>query len=391
MDKNTGIGLLLMAAVFFGFMWLSPKKEAAAIDDDDTTAPTAVQPSSTDSLTATEKEWLVKNIIVNGDAVILPDSTRASHLKDGNIDLTVAGNNITGTVNVNGKTLDWNDVANTDLTKMSALEQRKAVEIVRTASLSMGKYGKFARFLTGSDSIIRMENDVLKLEFSAKSGTITRAELKKYDTEYTPDESQKRKEKVVIFENGTNSLSFQLPLVQSVSTAELYFTPQILNDSTIRMTLPVADDAFWGIEYTLPKGDSYVIGMKVVQKNMTSVVESNNRNLVINWQQELMRQEKGKMFEERNSTIYYKYAGGDVESLKETSNDDEEVNERIKWIGFKNQFFSTVFIARNNFNRADLKSQLLTKTEPAYLKDMDVTATVDYSATSAVPASFDIY
>ena len=391
MDKNTGIGLLLMAAVFFGFMWLSPKKEAAAIDDDDTTAPTAVQPSSTDSLTATEKEWLVKNIIVNGDAVILPDSTRASHLKDGNIDLTVAGNNITGTVNVNGKTLDWNDVANTDLTKMSALEQRKAVEIVRTASLSMGKYGKFARFLTGSDSIIRMENDVLKLEFSAKSGTITRAELKKYDTEYTPDESQKRKEKVVIFENGTNSLSFQLPLVQSVSTADLYFTPQIVNDSTIRMTLPVADDAFWGIEYTLPKGDSYVIGMKVVQKNMTSVVESNNRNLVINWQQELMRQEKGKMFEERNSALYYKFAGGSVENLSESKNDKEERQAKVRWIGFKNQFFSSILIAERPFNTADFESTVL-KNKPYFLKNFSAEAVSnDYDWNAEVPASFSLF
>ena len=65
MDKNTGIGLLLMAAVFFGFMWLSPKKEAAIDSDDDTPAQVARQPLTTDSLSSTEQEWFVKNIIIN--------------------------------------------------------------------------------------------------------------------------------------------------------------------------------------------------------------------------------------------------------------------------------------------------------------------------------------
>ena len=156
MDKNTGIGLLLMAAVFFGFMWLSPKKETVTIEDNDSPSQVAQQPATADSLTSTEQEWLVKNIILNGESVILPDSTHACRLKNGAIDLTVAGNKVSGTVVVDGKVLDWNDVCNKDLKKMSALEQRKAVEAVRTASISIGKYGKFAQFLNGSDSVVKM-------------------------------------------------------------------------------------------------------------------------------------------------------------------------------------------------------------------------------------------
>ena len=154
---------------------------------------------------------------------------------------------------------------------------------------------------------------MIKLELSAKSGSITRAELKKYDTEYTPDESAKRKEKVVVFENASNSFDFQIPLPNPVSTADLYFTPQMLNDSTVRMALNLGDNAFWALDYTLPSGDSYVVGIRVVQQNLDGILESNNRNLGVNWHQDLIRQEKGKMFEERNSGLYYKYAGGSVE------------------------------------------------------------------------------
>ena len=391
MDKNTGIGLLLMAAVFFGFMWLSPKKEAAIDSDDDTPAQVARQPLTTDSLSSTEQEWLVKNIIMNGETVILPDSTHATRLSDGTLNLTVVGNTVSGTVTVDGKTLDWNDIRTTDLKKMSALEQRKAVEAVRTASISMGKYGKFAKFLSGSDSIVKMENDVIKLQFSAKSGALTRAELKKYDTEYTPDESQKRKEKVVVFNDTTNSLNFRLPLTQEVSTADLYFTPEVLNDSTVRMALKMDNGAYWGIEYTLPKGESYVVGIRIVQEGMAQLVESNNRNLVIDWHQDLIRQEKGKMFEERNSALYYKYAGGSVENLSENKNDKEEREQKIRWIGFKNQFFSSVLVADRPFNTADFESKVL-KNEPYFLKSFSAEAVSnDYDWNKSVPAQFSLF
>ncbi|MDE5886369.1 MAG: membrane protein insertase YidC [Muribaculaceae bacterium] len=391
MDKNTGIGLLLMAAVFFGFMWLSPKKETVTIEDNDSPSQMAQQPATADSLTSTEQEWLVKNIILNGESVILPDSTHASRLKNGAIDLTVAGNKVSGTVIVDGKVLDWNDVCNKDLKKMSALEQRKAVEAVRTASISIGKYGKFAQFLNGSDSVVKMENDVIKLQFSAKSGTITRAELKKYDTEYTPDESKQRKDKVVIFNDTTNSLSFQLPLPQAVSTADLYFSPKMVNDTTVLMSLPMENGAYWGIEYTLPKGDSYVVGIRIVQDGMAKVVESNNRNLVINWTQDLIRQEKGKMFEERNSALYYKFAGGSVENLSENKNDKEEREAKVRWIGFKNQFFSSVLIADRPFNTADFESTVL-KNEPYFLKRFSTEAVSnDYDWNASVPAKFSLF
>lgn len=356
-----------MAAVFFGFMWLTPRNEAVTEPEREQESAAAAQAvAAVDSLSATEKEWLVKNIIEHGETVVLPDSTHASRLSDGVIDLVAVGDSVRGTVTVDGQTLSWADICRADLKKMTVKQQQKAVETVRKASLSMGRYGKFSRFLSGSDTQTVLENDVLKLNLSSKSGSITRAELKKYDTEYTPDESKTRKEKVVIFEGATNSFDFQLPLPQGVSTSELYFTSSMPNDSTVLMTLPLGDDAYWGLEYTLPRGDSYVVRLRVVQKNLAGVIESNNRNLGVNWHQDLMRQEKGKMFEERNSALYYKYAGGSVENLSESKNETEERKAKIRWIGFKNQFFSTVLIADRPFNTADFQSDVI-KNKPYFL------------------------
>ena len=332
----------------------------------------------------------MKNIAETGEQVVLADSTRAARLTQGAVSLTAAGDSLWGTVVVDGTTLQWRDIEAGDLRKMSALQQRKAVEAVKALSNSVGRYGRFARFLTGTDRTVTLENEAVKLELSALSGSVTRAELKKYDTEYNADETDKTKRKVVVFEKGTNTFDFQLPLPQAVSTSELYFNPRVVNDSTVLMTLDLAPDAYWGIQYTLPKGDSYVVDVKIVQRNMADIVQSNVRTLGFNWSQEVKRQERGRMFEERNSALYYKFAGGSVENLKENDNDSEERKAKIKWIGFKNQFFSTVMVAGKSFNTADFQSTVVKNSD--YLKNMATQAVVnDYDWRAANPASFSLF
>ena len=391
MDKNTIYGLLLMAAVFLGFMWLSPKNDNPTEPQKEPEAKEAqTAAKGADALSPEEKGWLVNNINTNGESVVLPDSTHAMRYQDGSIDLTAVGDSVFGTVKVGGRALAWNDVTAGDMSKMSVAEQRKAVDLVRESSTSMGRYGKFSRFLSGEDKKVALENDVLSLELSAKSGSITRAELKKYDTEYSADENKKVKNKVVIFENGSNSFDFELPLPQPVNSSMLYFNPIQLNDSTVRMALEMGENAYWGIEYTLPKGDSYVVKMKIVQKGMADIVQSNNRNLGLSWHQKVRRQEQGRMFEERNSGLFYKFAGGSVENLSESKNDKEEREAKVRWIAFKNQFFSTVLISDRAFNTADFQSEVIKGED--YLKELDTQAVVnDYDWRADNPASFSLF
>lgn len=390
MDKNTIYGLVLMAAIFFAFVWLSPKPEAnpdAAVTPDNVTENTV---SGVDSLTDTEREWLIKNIAENGKSHLLEDGRHAVVLSQDGINLTLVGDSLFGTVTVDGKALDWADISALPDGRLDPAQHRAALATIRELSNSMGRYGRFAQFLKGDVKNLHLENDVIALDLTSLGGTISKAELKKYDTEYSADESKKVKNKVVIFEGNSNLMEYTLPVPQNVTTSGLYFTPRQVNDSTVRMTLDFADDTYWGIEYILPKGDSYVITMKVIQKNMQPVVQSNVRTLGLEWNQKIHRQEKGRMFEERNSGIYYKFAGGSVEHLSESKHDTEDRQAKVKWIAFKNQFFSSVLIARKNFNQADFTSDVLKNSD--YLKDVKAHAEVnDYDWTSENPATFDYY
>lgn len=391
MDKNTLNGLLLMCIILAIFMWLTPSgqnDDQSAKGGDEVTE--TVTASSLDSLSSAEHDWLVKNITDNGTITTLSDSTRVYSLNSNGMNLTLRGDSIYGTVSVQGRELAWTDVVAGNLNKMTVSEQRKAIGMVREASLSLGKYGKFAQFLSGDNKVVKLENDAIALELSSKSGSVTKATLKQYDTEYNSDETVQSKHKVVIFEGDKNSFNFQLPLPNPVETADLYFTPKQLNDSTVLMALDVAPNAYWGIEYTLPKGDSYVIRMRIVQQNMADIALSNNRNLGFEWTQDVARQEKGRMFEERNSGLYYKYAGGSVNHLNEGKDDSDEHKSKVKWIGFKNQFFSSVIVADKNFNTANFASTVLKDSD--YLKSLKTDAVVnDYDWNSQNPVNFSLY
>ena len=389
MDKNTVTGLILMALVFFAFMWLRPKNEPVATDSQaDNNKIENV--AAIDSLSANEREWLVKNIVTNGTDEVMSDGRHASRINERGVNLAVSGDSVFGTVEVDGTPYSWSELSNRREASIPAAIRAKGIEIVKEVSNTMGRYGRFSQFLVGEKKEVVLQNDVLKLTLNSKSGSVTRAELKKYDTEYSADETLNVKKQVVLFDSVTNKMAFTLPLPQAVSTADLYFTPRQLNDSTVLMSLNLTPTAYWGIEYTLPKGDSYVVRMRIVQKGMQPIVQSNVRTMGIDWNQQIKRQEKGRMFEERNSGIFYKFAGGSVENLSENKNDKEERQAKVKWIGFKNQFFSSVLIARSNFNTSDFDSEILKGSD--YLKNVTASAEVnDYDWNSENPVSFDYF
>lgn len=389
MDKNTMLGLLLMGAVILGFMWLnkpevdpnSPMPQEQLTTEQEKAVTDNELASPADSLTVAEYNMLAGAIKQFGVA----DSTGRATFTAPDMQLSSDGRNIQGYVKVDSTDININYLITPELSSIQPLSPQvmgRAAAAVKARLRDLSQYRGFARYLQGTDTSVKLENDLIAVDLSTKGGMIARAELKKYDSYRGGD--------VVVCNKDNDNYSFILNSTdREFDTRDFYFTPVQESDSTVLMSLDLGGGASFGLRYTLAP-DSYVVKLDVVQKGMESVIPSSVVTMDFLWHQKMIRQEKGRMFEERNSAIYYKYAGGSVENLSEAKNDDEEVNERIKWIGFKNQFFSMAFVAKTHFNRADLKSQVLDKLNPEYLKEMDAVASVDYSAANSNPASFDI-
>ena len=387
MDKNTLIAMLLMGLVVFGFMWLQKPSEAEMAEYqrqlDSIEAVQKAQksldaaPGNVDTLSIDEVTH-IKSVLANmpeGNATINNEGVILS-MKDGELN---------GTVTVADTTVTWDEVAAT--TSANPAVHNLAVQAVQRALDIYAKNGSFAASLTGTEQMVTLENDSLKVELSTKGGIIARATLKGYKTYKTPQ--------LLLFDKGDNDYSFTLSNnTQRFDTKNFYFEPQKLNDSTVLMNLNLEGGAQWGLKYTLVPG-SYMVRMEMVQKSMSRLIPLNINLVDLDWHQKISRHEFGKQFEERNSAVYYKFAGkgGGVEHTSENGNDEKEIKEKLKWLSAKNQFFSTVLIADSTFSTAQINSATTNDTPDYdnYLKDVKIHTQVPYSSDKAVPASFYFY
>lgn len=377
-----------MAAVIFGFMWFNAPNDAElaeqqriqdSIANADLKAAQATQAGAVvDMLTADELAKL-KEVLTNADST-------QSGIDNNGVKLALAGGEITGSIGLGDTQVDWSEVTN-DSTKNAALHNR-AVAAVKKALDVYTKNGSFASALSGTEQIVKLQNDSLAIEINTKGGMISRASLRAYKAFNAPQ--------VEVFTPGENSYSFTLSNnTQRFDTRNFYFTPKQLNDSTVLMQLNLGDGSSWGLKYTLVPG-SYMVRMEMVQEGMNNIIPLNITSVDLDWHQKMSRHEEGQMFEERNSAIYYKYygEGGDVEYTKESGDDEQDIKDKLKWISTKNQFFSAVLISDSCFTGAVLKSIEFGKGHAdhnKYLKDMNIHTTVPYSSDKPNPASFYFY
>lgn len=389
MDKNTVIGMLLMCAVIFGFMYLNqPSEEELQRQRDQQQKELAQKAKDNalvlDSLTAADVDMLRQALRdYGGDSATLINQQVRAHLE--------ADGQVTGTVRVGDSA-----VALADLTaaKLPAAVNNPAVDAVRALSASVSKNGPFTATKHGVNQVVKLKNDSLQIEISSRGGMITRATLPAYKSSAKDETVRNAAEggAVEVISPGENSYGFVINTNNyRCDTRDSYFTPQEVTDSTCLMAMNLPGGAMFGIKYTLLKQGQYMVRMQVVQRGMSGIVGANITNLDFNWSQKMSRHEAGKMFEERNSAIYYKFAGGDVDHLSESGDKEKKLEDHVKWISTKNQFFSAALIADGYFDGAQLHSVPVEKDSPdyqKYLKQMTITSSFSYNSANPCPQSF---
>lgn len=387
MDRNTLTGLVLMAAILFGFMYLNKpdatqNMEADVAHMEQTAEKASPATTVTDTITPADLASLREAILSAGTV----QADGSHRLTTAAVDLTVdSAAAVAGTIHAGKPT---GDVSFTDLAAGAASlgpdDRRMALETLRKAVADAHKYKAFAGKLGGENVEKVMENDLMRVTFSSRGGRVSQVELKNYKTELTTPETPVR-----LFRNENDGYSFVLTTAdQRLNTSEFNFTPVAESDTSMLMKLELADGAWWGIRYSMQPG-SYLVRMQVVQEGMASVLPASTATMGFHWHQTLGRNEKGRTFEERNSSIRYKYAGEGPEELSSSKDDSEELTGRVRWVAFTNQFFSSVLMAKDYFSAVRLDSKVLKEAD--WLKDMDAAAELPYSVADGAAADFCFY
>lgn len=244
-------------------------------------------------------------------------------------------------------------------------------------------YGVFADAMVGTDGYTVLENDLVELRLSNKGGRVSYARLKEYDT-YNG-------EPLILFDEKESK--FDLTLVTAtnrvLNTGDLYFTPVKGNDpNTVVMRLNTGSGSYLDFTYTLKPGD-YMLSFAIRGSGLNGVLAPSTNALDLVWEQDIRQQEKGRKFEDRYVALYYKFMADDVENLSESKSDSKQVSNRLKWIGYKDMFFSTVLIAGEGFEATTFDSKMYESGD--ILKRFKTTTSIPFDLQGKETTDFRFY
>lgn len=267
----------------------------------------------------------------------------------------------------------------------TAVEAQKALE---------DYFGAFSQAALNPERHLFVENDLLRIDFNTLGGKIDQVYLAEYKTYY--------QDSVRFFTKEGNDYGLNLSLGSKLlQTKDLNFEI-FVNNKTYKENTPIKvsgedsvvismriyanqldslakDVAYLEYRYTL-KGNDYRVGFDIISHNLNNVIKDDS-NLEFVWESKLRMKEKDGSVENKSTSVYY-LLKDEVEYLKENGVDDkkEENGIPIKWISYKQQFFSTALIA--NSGDGFISSTMQTLTEKGekdnYLRTMTSNISIPY-------------
>lgn len=286
-------------------------------------------------------------------------------------------------------------LAQQEVEKQAQVQQDITAENTAVAgdSASMEKFlnahGDFKSSVYGEEQLFILENELIKITLSNKGGKVIAAELKNYLSQDSLP--------VKLFNPEEADFSFTMALRNNhiVNTSALYFKPVsgITKDEAgnqkITFRLQSDADAYFDFTYTLP-ADDYMLDFVVKSKDINTIMPLGSNYMIVNWDTKIRQQEKGRQFEERYSTLNYKYVADDMEKLSESKDDSKKISNKLKWVAFKDQYFSSILIAEKDFSNTSLSSKVEPK-ESNYVKSYTAEMTVDYNPNGNEDLAFKFY
>ncbi|MEG0888038.1 MULTISPECIES: membrane protein insertase YidC [Bacteroides] len=246
-------------------------------------------------------------------------------------------------------------------------QQEEALKAKATAALANEKEettvdstSLFHQSLQGKEAFTTIQNNLVEITLDNKGGRVYSAMLKDYN-------GQDGKP-VVLFNAEDASMSFNFyNKKETIQTKDYYFEAVNKTDSSVTMRLAADSASYIDFTYTL-KPDKYLMSFTIQATGMENKLAATTKYVDIEWTQRARQLEKGFTYENRLAELMYKTVGEGTDNLSAAKDDEKTLPGRIDWVAFKNQFFSSVFIANQDFDKATVKSKM-EKQGSGYIKD----------------------
>ena len=219
---------------------------------------------------------------------------------------------------------------------------------------AVGAFG----FNTPSEATTVLENDLVVLKVSNKGGQIVEAKMKKFVTyDSIP---------VYLVKDGNSSfdIMFKTNENRSLNTKDLYFEPTLTNDGDVQvlsMKAKVSPSQFLEYRYEMKPND-YLVDFIVRSQGLNGIINPSGA-INLEWKLKGIRHSKSIQYENRYTRLTYNHEDGKISKLSESSDDEESEDTDIKWLSYRQHFFSSILATQTPFETAQLNSVNLVEEE----------------------------
>ena len=268
-------------------------------------------------------------------------------------------------------------------------QQEAALEAKKTAALAnetqkvntADSNSVFFQSANGSEQVTTIENNLIKLSVTNKGGYVNSVLLKNYKGQ--------DKQPLVLFKENDATLNFNFYNKEEViQSKDYYFQAVNQTDSTLTMRLAADSTSYIDFVYKL-HNDSYMVDFSIQATGMQGKL-ANTNYVDIQWAQRARQLEKGFTYENRLSELTFKYSGDNSDYLSASKDEEKSVPERLDWIGYKNQFFSSVLIADKDFEKSVLKTKIETQGS-GYIKNYASEMSTFFDPNGSAPTTLHFY
>ena len=275
--------------------------------------------------------------------------------------------------------------------KAAQMEKNKRQQAEKQKVLS-DTTSLFHKALTGNVERIVLKNKKVELTFSSKGAYVEQAIIKGYvGHNIKVKNGSADKKNLTLFSGADQSISYLLNAKETnINTAELYFVPSEVSDSTVTFIADAGEGKSLTLKYEL--GQDYMLHMQMSVQGMAGLFAPGTQTMDVNWKDKARQQERGFSFENRYATLTYHKKDGGTDYLNETKEEiDKSIEEQIDWVAFKNQFFSAVMIAKNNFQSNALMTSIPQEKGSGYLKQYEAKMKTFFDPTGKKASEFEFY
>ena len=142
------------------------------------------------------------------------------------------------------------------------------------------------------------------------------------------------------------------------------------------MRMKLDEDRYLEQKYTL-QGDDYMVDYDLNIYGFSDIIPRNVRYLNLDWKAQLQQQEESISRERNRSGVIFKYHNNEVDWIGERNSGSRDVSSGLKWVSFKQQFFSQTLIADKKFDRGRVESRQ--NADMPYLEANKASLTIPYN------------